>query len=470
MKNKFFAVSIVALALFALPAYAITFAPPALYDQGGEAPKKILQGDFNQDGLMDAVMTTGAHSSQFNINLGDGQGGLLNEKTYQLEAASGLASGDFNNDGVLDLAVTQDVTYPFYTYMPGTHVYLGTGTGSFQPSAILIGGRGPSAVTSSDMNNDGNQDLLVVSDAGLHLFSGMGNGTFSAGTLLKSWALYGVATADLNQDGYQDIVTTDNSGGSILYGSVNGSFTQAGAGGFTNFVLIDINKDTLVDIVSTNSYGYLQVKLNSTSGFLQENYAPIPVLYDSNLAVRDMDNDGNLDAVILNNNNEVVVYHGDGNGSWVTETAIPLPPYDPNSQPRQLALGDWNYDEYSDILITKSDDQMWIINQSTGGTLPPPPPAPTPDTQIPVATFTNPTDGSTISGIVSLDVVATDNNEVTEVVFYVDDSYVGFAEWSEVTSFSFDSSELLPGEHTITATAYDDDGNIGYATITVNVQ
>ena len=92
-------------------------------------------------------------------------------------------------------------------------------------------GRGPTNVVATDVNEDGNVDL-VVSNANDNSFSVLfGNGTGSFGMPVTFAAggtsPYGLAVADLNRDGHKDVVLANRLSNSIsiLLGDGKGSFT-----------------------------------------------------------------------------------------------------------------------------------------------------------------------------------------------------------------------------------------------------
>jgi hypothetical protein len=93
-----------------------------------------------------------------------------------------------------------------------------------------------------------------------------------------------------------------------------------------------------------------------------------------------------------------------------------------------------------------------------------------PDTTSPTVSVTNPTQGSTVSGTVTLSATATDNVGVVGVQFIVDGSNFGAELTTAPYTRSWDTSGLPTGQHTIAARARDAAGNSSTsATIAVNV-
>lgn len=89
------------------------------------------------------------------------------------------------------------------------------------------------------------------------------------------------------------------------------------------------------------------------------------------------------------------------------------------------------------------------------------------DTEAPALNFNTPVAGSTVSGIVNVDILATDNIGVKSVSLAVNgDTY-------ELTAapyaFSFDTAGFAEGPLTLNASALDEAGNIANASIEVNV-
>jgi len=91
------------------------------------------------------------------------------------------------------------------------------------------------------------------------------------------------------------------------------------------------------------------------------------------------------------------------------------------------------------------------------------------DATAPVVTIHSPAEGATVTGIVNIDLAATDNIGVTKIELYI--GGVLYAESSSATaSFSWDTSAYLDGNCTIEARAYDAANNVATSSITVNVK
>jgi thermitase len=97
------------------------------------------------------------------------------------------------------------------------------------------------------------------------------------------------------------------------------------------------------------------------------------------------------------------------------------------------------------------------------------PAAPAPDTQPPTVQIQAPLGSSTVSGLTAVDVAATDNVGVAKVELRVNGRVLA-TETVAPFGFSWDSTTVANGMHTLEARAFDAAGNVGSSgTVAVNV-
>lgn len=89
-----------------------------------------------------------------------------------------------------------------------------------------------------------------------------------------------------------------------------------------------------------------------------------------------------------------------------------------------------------------------------------------PSTQPPVVTLSSPANGATVSGNVAIDASATDVVAVTQISIYIDGTLKTTATGAKAT-YTWNTRKAASGTHTITATAWDADGNTASKSITV---
>jgi hypothetical protein len=251
----------------------------------GSQPLGIALGDFNGDGNQDVV----AAADPPVILLGNGDGTLQTAVTIGTTAATDVAVGDFNRDGKLDIAFA----------IPGAAlVYLGNGDGTFGAGTTFSNGStnndGPGHILAAEVNNDGNLDLIVNTDAGISVLLGKGDGSFRAPiSSTAAGFVLSMAYADFNGDGKLDLAVTNGfSVLSILLGAGNGSFSLASSYSTTvyslNSVAIgDFNRDGFADVALPNG----QLFLGNGNGTLQPPTI-FPTVPNSNVVVA-LDVNGN---------------------------------------------------------------------------------------------------------------------------------------------------------------------------------
>jgi len=91
------------------------------------------------------------------------------------------------------------------------------------------------------------------------------------------------------------------------------------------------------------------------------------------------------------------------------------------------------------------------------------------DTQAPGVTITTPAYNNTVNGNVTVEVAASDDTGVTQVVLHANGQSVG-SDSTAPYQFSWDSAQVADGDATLTAYAYDAANNTGISSgVTVNV-
>jgi len=100
---------------------------------------------------------------------------------------------------------------------------------------------------------------------------------------------------------------------------------------------------------------------------------------------------------------------------------------------------------------------------------PTPEPAPGDNNTAPSVSFATPANGATVSGSVYMKANASDNGSIAKVEFYLDGT-LHRTEYFDPYEDGFDSSKYADGQHTIEAKAYDNEGNMATAKITVTIK
>jgi hypothetical protein len=329
------------------------------------APISVVAGDFNNDGRLDLAIT---NSGMDNIGVlfGNGNGTFSSQSTYLTGTGSqpfSVAIGDFNNDNQLDIAIAN---------YGNNHVgvLLGCANGTFfsQLNYFIGDGSQPYSIAVGDFNNDSRLDIIVTStftdNVGVFLGyvseSFLSAPAYSTGLFSRPTS---IAVGDFDNDTRLDVVVANNGTDNImvLFGSGYGTFVSQrtySTGNDANpcWVAVgDFNNDSRLDIVVANSgTNNVGIFLSNGSGTFssQITYSTGLDSQPYSVAVLDFNNDTRLDIAVANyGSNCVVVFLGDGNGSFANQS-IYYTGFD--SHPFAIVVGDINNDNLTDIIATNN--------------------------------------------------------------------------------------------------------------------
>ncbi|MBA3912814.1 MAG: VCBS repeat-containing protein, partial [Acidobacteriales bacterium] len=223
----------------------------------------------------------------------------------------------------------------------------------------------PNLVGAGDFNHDGTQDVAVecpesLCGGAVQVLLGRGDGTFGSATPypIPNCPDNGLAVADLNGDGNLDIVTSEEVGYAVavLLGNGDGTFqpvliSPAPFGGDT-LRAGDFNNDGIPDValaIPGFPNSYISILFGNGDGTFQ---SPLSITLSEqieDLAVGDLNNDGNLDIVWESSISvDAHVLLGKGNGSFRIGSVYNLQAVARDS----LALGDLNGDGILDLVST----------------------------------------------------------------------------------------------------------------------
>lgn len=333
---------------------------------------------------------TCSYEGTVGVLLGNGDGTFQPAVTYAsgAEFAVGIAIADVNGDGNPDLIVAHNCGLPYCSGDLG--LLLGNGDGTFQPAASLASGTlGARAVAIADVNADGKPDLVVVggasvnsNDGAVGVLLGNGDGTFQKPVIYNPGGQSAefVAISDVNGDGEPDLlvangcVANNNCGQgavAVMLGNGDGTFhapVQYPSGGVypMSLSVADLNGDGKLDVVTANNEktgggggAEVGVLLGNGDGTFQSAtsyYAGgVPIYWFTAAAVADVNDDGKPDLVVAsgcppsNCQNEGVVGVLLGNGDGTFQPAMTF-----NSGgylSGWVAVGDVNRDGRPDVLV-----------------------------------------------------------------------------------------------------------------------
>jgi len=297
-----------------------TFAAGVAYPSGGTSTYGVAVTDVNNDGRAD-VVTANEYSNNVSVLLGTGTGTLGTATTYSTGTSTnpfGLAVGDINNDGLVDIVTAN--TYFTSSGNSTVGVLLGNGNGTFgAPTAYPLGtGNGARGVTLADLNKDSRLDIVVTDvNNGIRVLLRLAAGGFSPVATYSIGGAYPFfsAVSDINQDGNPDIVTAGGGAVSLLTGTGTGTFSAASnytsvSANIAGFALGDVTGDGRPDaLVANRDASTISVLVGTAAGTFGS-----MVSYPSggsndqsfSLTLGDFNQDGKADVAVANTQNSRV--------------------------------------------------------------------------------------------------------------------------------------------------------------------
>ncbi len=300
--------------------------------------------------------------------------------------------GDFDGDGNADLAVANISSNTISVFR---NVSSGIGNIGLDAKIDLQTGAGPYSVISSDLDNDGKEELVVANyDSGngnsLSIFRNTSSNPGSIAFASRIEVTTGlrprhVAAGDLDHDGKIDLVVanaTDNTISLLRNTSVSGSLSFEDKVDFAtgnqpwSVAVGDLDDDNKNDVIVTNSNSNnISVFRNESSGAGTISLATSQE-FESGLApvfvsLGDLDGDAKLDLAVTNwNSNFVSVFRN------ATETTglIALEDhrvFGTGTFPESGKIGDVDGDGKADLLVANSDgtsgNTVSVLRNSSSG-------------------------------------------------------------------------------------------------------
>ena len=283
-----------------------------------------VYADYDNDGDLDLFATGFTHKSSFFRNdLGAGNSTIFTKITNQswLDAVAsslGAAWSDFDNDGFVDLAVANASSQNEF-------LYRNDGAGGMIPVSAppLTSSGGKSQQCSwADYDGDGDPDLFVVNSFAQtnFLFRNDGGGAFTRvveGPMVNTTGNWvGLGWADYDNDGDLDLYICDGSGkralcqnnGDGTFTAVEGDPVVTPDGNPMAAAWGDFDNDGFLDLFVVNYLGFDFLYHNERNGAFTRIYdgdiVNLAGHVGSSPAWADLDNDGFLDLIVMNDGPE----------------------------------------------------------------------------------------------------------------------------------------------------------------------
>lgn len=332
----------------------------------GTNPTQMTVADLNNDGWLDLIISN-SRAQWIDVVLADGNGHFEIIVTLPININSNLAAmivDDVNNDNQLDLILTYEMRNRGMI-----EIFLGFGNGSLLSTRKYSTGlKGvPYSIVLGDVNNDTYLDIVVAygTNDSIGVFQGYGNGSFASEKIHqymygKQTEFVSVALGDLNKDDQLDVVLANPNDQyiSILFGFGNGTFSD-GIGAFmhidcrASYVNVyDFNGDNRADIAVICSQENAVIILYGTEKgdfLVGRKYVTSSISIHKTIAFGDFNNDSYLDFAVGNTlHNDIDIYLRNGTELFGNPTILST---GWNTKPNSLAVGDFDHDNLSDIVV-----------------------------------------------------------------------------------------------------------------------
>jgi hypothetical protein len=341
----------------------------------GDTPRSLTAGDLDGDADLDLAV---ANQNGFDVTvlLNDGGGGFSEAAGSPVAVGNqprDITASDFDGDEDLDLAVANFFDNNVTVLLNDGNAGFGEAAGSpFSVGALAA------SLTTGDLDGDGDLDLTVVNrndnnitvllNDGSAGFSEAAGSPFSVGNLPQA-----ITTGDLDGDGDLDLIVTDTSGPSltVMLNDGDGDFSEApgspilvGAGPLS-LTAKDFDRDGDLDMGVANFFdNNVTVLLNDgTGGFSEALGSPVATGSEpDSLTAGDLDEDEDLDLTMTNRaDNNITVLLNDGSAGFSEAAGSP---FSVGNLPQAITTGDLDEDGDLDLAVAIPNTNLeLLINQ-----------------------------------------------------------------------------------------------------------
>ncbi|MFK8053434.1 MAG: FG-GAP repeat domain-containing protein [Woeseiaceae bacterium] len=272
----------------------------------GQNPDWLSAADINGDSFVDLVVAN-HETTYLSLLLGDGHGNLklAYNSPLQIDVSPhphAVAVRDLDADGHADIVVDHRTGH-------GVLVLKGLGRGAFKtPGTIVdVGGDPYLGMAIGDVNNDGRLDIVTPNPDGIGVIlnTGLRDIGFAKPSRLVMPSPFAVGLTDLNGDGDLDLIAASDgrqTRAEIMLGNGQGEFQSANnwvfpvSAGAKTIAVGDINGDGISDAAISSWNSDVLIILGSVNEFqtVRLKYTGTPW----GLAIADLNDDGKGDLVI----------------------------------------------------------------------------------------------------------------------------------------------------------------------------
>jgi Tol biopolymer transport system component len=350
------------------PSHTPKSSSPILFEKSTQAfPSvptwKIGLVDLDKDGDLDAVFANG-QSNDSQVWLNDGNGTFTDTGQQMGKFGHGVDVGDLDGDGDPDVIIST------HTDSAVTRVYLNDGSAMFQELEGAFDTNIGFSVELIDIDGDGDLDAVGEDTSATHVYWNDGAGYFTPSEItLPLTTIWG----DLDSDGDADVfIKEDGVGYSVRTNDGTGNLNQhwnhadATAMLLGDIALADVDNDGDLDAIITN--GHFQstsfpalVFFNDGTGQFIDSGQQLSAVRNAGVSLGDLDGDGDLDLVLSDYMEPNQIWLNDGAGQF-TDSGFR---FGDDQFYRHIHLGDLDGDDDFDIFLatfgsTTGPNEIWF--------------------------------------------------------------------------------------------------------------
>jgi Leucine-rich repeat (LRR) protein len=308
----------------------------------GSQPQRVVVGDLNGDGLIDAVaMNRMTDNVSILRNIGGGQMNAVATVAVDVSPRA-IILADMDGDRDLDIVTANSSGAGNYTIS----ILRNMGGFVFAPAvnvAALSGVAAPDDIWAGDLDGDGDLDVAVCSSASMNitLFTNNGTGTLQATTTLSSGlsAPRVVTGGDMDGDGDLDLVTSNTGGGVVVWINMIANATPAptwpfvplapvaGPMGVHSLECVDFDNDGDLDVMVVSENRFATAP-NNGAGILFPFTTTTSTTLLNRFRTADMNGDGSLDFIAVGQTSDACFVIPNGGTAAATALGMGAGPVD----------------------------------------------------------------------------------------------------------------------------------------------
>lgn len=334
-----------------------------------------IAADVDEDGDIDIITLTSLQN-RMSVFINDGTGSYTGPTNYTTANSFQVEAKDVDGDGSIDLVTSNN-----NANMMSVFINNGSSSGTFASKVDY--GNGSSwngkALTTGDIDNDGDEDVLIDIIVGgavdsIQVFLNDGDGTFTVTDGISTTGGFEqLKMADIDGDEDLDLigVSTEleqlwswkNDGTGSFSANTNSSVT----GSSLQFVLANFNGNGPIDAITTDQADdEISIITEDNSFLFALNALPVNQTVGDGptaIASSDLDGDGDIDVVLSNaNDTNLSILINNGSASFTESN------YETGSTyANYISLADVDGDGDLDIIAGNQDGTMSVIKNYSGG-------------------------------------------------------------------------------------------------------